>query len=160
MRLWRSRSALLQSFAVMELVLADFGNTFDNYGPEPHSCGITGTWPIRSIAHKNRHPSPDIEIYGLYTHLMSEPRPAIFIGHSMGCQVIIEFVDRYPELSKAIVLLLGTAGKALDTFGGNPNSPIIFQTIRALAFSIGPKLNRNFAPTLRSRIAWPFAVQT
>ena len=73
---------------------------------------------------------------------------------------IIEFACRYPEFSKALVLLLGTAGKALDTFGGNPNSPVIFRTIRALAFSVGPKINRIFSPTLRSRIAWPFAVQT
>lgn len=100
------------------------------------------------------------DLAGLYQHLTLTPRPAILIGHSMGCQVSIEFAHRYPALTKALVLLLGTAGRALETFGGNPNSPKIFKTVRALAFSIGPKLNRISAPVLRSRIAWPFTIKT
>lgn len=41
---------------------------------------------------------------------------AALIGHSMGCQVVLEFYRLFPERSAAVIPLLGSYGKPLDTF--------------------------------------------
>ncbi len=46
--------------------------------------------------------------------------PAILVGHSMGCQVILESYRRNPENVKALVLICGTFGKVTATFRGLP----------------------------------------
>ncbi len=41
---------------------------------------------------------------------------AIFIGHSMGVQVCLEYHRRHPDAVKALVLICGSHGYPLDTF--------------------------------------------
>ena len=46
--------------------------------------------------------------------------PAILVGHSMGCQVILESYRQNPENVRALILICGTFGKVTATFRGLP----------------------------------------
>lgn len=85
--------------------------------------------------------------------------PAIAIGHSMGCQVVLELRRRHPERVRALVLMLGTAGRALETFFDNPNSPRVMRTLDRVARFIGPRLNEFVHPWLESPLAWVVATR-
>lgn len=82
--------------------------------------------------------------------------PYILIGHSMGCQVILETYRLLREKISHLVLLLGTAGEALSTFGNFSHSPLVFRAIRRLLLTVGPRTNHISRPLLSSPIAWPF----
>lgn len=43
-------------------------------------------------------------------------KKAIFLGHSMGIQVLFNFYNRYPDKVMALVPCFGTFGRAIDTF--------------------------------------------
>ncbi|MEL6350111.1 MAG: alpha/beta hydrolase [Myxococcota bacterium] len=81
----------------------------------------------------------------------------ILIGHSMGVQVALEFRRRYPGRVQAMVLMLGTAGRALDTFFDWEHSPLVFRALRRLVSSLGPAANEIMRPALHSPLAWPVA---
>lgn len=50
--------------------------------------------------------------------------PAVFLGHSMGASVVLQFARHYPERVKRMVLANGTAKKPLETLlGGNYLGP-------------------------------------
>ena len=82
---------------------------------------------------------------------------ATFIGHSMGCQVLLEIAYRYPERFRGGVLLCGTPGRALDNF---QHTDLGF---RALPFirDLTAKFGKHVAPALRylvpSRIGYEVA---
>jgi len=92
----------------------------------------------------------------LYLHLFPQQSKAVLIGHSMGCQVLIEFYKQNPENTRSLILMLGTAGRALETFGDNPNSKHIFRVAHKIARRIGPRINHVIGPLIRSRLSWPF----
>lgn len=48
----------------------------------------------------------------------AELESAVLLGHSMGSQVILEAYRQYPARVKALVPMLGTAGKVLSSFLG------------------------------------------
>ena len=81
---------------------------------------------------------------------------SILIGHSMGCQVSLECQIQFPASVKSLILLLGTAGRALETFGDNPLSPYIFKVIHRVTHRIGSQINLYTSALVKSRIAWPF----
>ena len=83
--------------------------------------------------------------------------PAILVGHSMGCQVSLEHHRQHPERAAALVLMLGTAGRALDTFFDWSGSPRLFHLIHRLVFALGPAANEVMRPLLLSPLAWPVA---
>ncbi len=58
--------------------------------------------------------------------------PAVFVGHSMGCQVILEVALRHPERVAALVPMFGTVGRPLDTFFDLPNSRAGFDFVQRL----------------------------
>ena len=83
--------------------------------------------------------------------------PVVLIGHSMGCQVSLEFRRLFPARTRAIVLMLGTAGRALDTFFDWGHFPLVMKGIHKFAFKVGPRINDTLRPVLESPIAWQFA---
>jgi len=85
--------------------------------------------------------------------------PALLVGHSMGCQVALETRRRHPHLVGGLVLMLGTAGRALETFFDNPRSPLFFRMARRIIFAAGERSNDLIRPLLESPMAWKVATR-
>jgi len=97
------------------------------------------------------------DLHTVLSEIYANGQPAIFVGHSMGCQVILEYQQRYPHNTKALILMLGTAGRALTTFFDWHRSPTIFKAVHRLVFSYSPAANRIARSFLKSPLAWPIA---
>ncbi len=78
---------------------------------------------------------------------------AVFLGHSMGSQIILERTRQAPEQVMGLVSVLGTFGHPLDTFADLPVSRQIFDLIIATARA-WPRVFNAFASTL---VAQPWA---
>lgn len=83
--------------------------------------------------------------------------PAVLLGHSMGCQVILEFHHQSPERVRALIPMFGTFGRALDTFLGFPQSRQAFDAIRAVAPWLDRKAFRLMLPLYASPMAFAFS---
>ncbi len=81
---------------------------------------------------------------------------AVVCGHSMGCQVGLEAWRHHAPRIRGFVLILGTAGRALETFADNPRSPFFFKLAGKLVARLGERTHALARPILRSRIAWRF----
>ncbi|MEC7984773.1 MAG: alpha/beta hydrolase, partial [Myxococcota bacterium] len=92
----------------------------------------------------------------IYQNLFPDRPEVILLGHSMGCQVSLEFQRRNPDITQAMVLILGAAGRSLDTFANSKLSPYIFRIVHRLIKATGPQTNRLTRPLLLSPLAWPF----
>lgn len=73
-------------------------------------------------------------------------RKALFVGHSLGTQVVLEFYKTYPRYVGGIVSCLGTFGRPMDFFYNSPFSKYIFEICTDLSL-IFPKQS-NFISTL------------
>lgn len=68
---------------------------------------------------------------------------AVLAGHSMGCQVILEFTRRWPDKVAALVPTLGTYGKPVHTFLDAPiAAPIAFLVARWFVLRFPSRLAR------------------
>ena len=85
--------------------------------------------------------------------------PALVVGHSMGCQVALEFRRRYPAQVAGLITMLGTAGHGLRTFFDNPRSPTVIRTLHRLARRAGVGANEAVRPWLYSPVAWQAALK-
>lgn len=74
------------------------------------------------------------------------PDPAILVGHSMGCQVILEFALRWPKRTRALVPICGTFGRPLDTFFDASNARPAFDFVQKLARFGGRRGQRALFP--------------
>jgi len=101
-----------------------------------------------------RRHTQDLEL--MYQTLFPENPPVILTGHSMGCQVALEFQRRNPQSVRALILLLGAAGKSLETFGNSRYSQYIFRLTHKFIRNIGPTTNSITGRLVKSRLAWPF----
>ncbi len=80
--------------------------------------------------------------------------PVILLGHSMGCQVILEFTRRHPERVAALVPMFGTFGRPLDTFMDSPYSRKVFDVIHRVAGWGGKAGTRMLLPLYDSPFAF------
>ena len=80
--------------------------------------------------------------------------PVLLVGHSMGCQVVLEAQALGPARTAGLVLMLGSAGRTLSTFFDNPRSPQFFRAVDALVRALGPRAGEAVRPLLGSPVAW------
>lgn len=57
---------------------------------------------------------------------------AVCVGHSMGVQVALEMALRHPERVRAMILICGAPGRALDTFQDSDTGKRLLPHIKAL----------------------------
>ncbi|MFO1464465.1 MAG: alpha/beta hydrolase [bacterium] len=76
-------------------------------------------------------------------------KKALFIGHSLGTQVVLEFYRRHARYVAGIVSCLGTFGRPMDYFYNSPLSKYIFEVFTALGL-LFPKQS-NFVSQLLIR---------
>lgn len=86
--------------------------------------------------------------------------PAVMLGHSMGCQVILEYALQHPERVAGVVPILGTAGRVLDTFNGTSLSYYGFKGLRLLARQGGSRFTAIFRSLIGNPVAWQVALLT
>ena len=86
--------------------------------------------------------------------------PVVLLGHSMGCQVILEYAKQNPAGVRALVPMFGTFGRPLDTFMDNPNSRKIFAVIHRLTKAAGRSGTRWMRPLYASPIAFSVGKST
>jgi len=79
--------------------------------------------------------------------------PAVLLGHSMGCQVILEATKQQPRRVRALVPMFGTFGRPLDTFMDNPHSRKLFEVIHRLARLGGKRGTRLLLPLYANPLA-------
>lgn len=123
-------------------------------------------WDYRGHGRSSRQVDPNTTDLSIARHaddlalVLSEAqvnRPALVMGHSMGCQVALELARRHPDRVGALGLWLGTAGRTLHTFGGFSGSYLIFRMIHAFVMAQGRGVNRLNRVALNSPLAWQVA---
>jgi pimeloyl-ACP methyl ester carboxylesterase len=73
-------------------------------------------------------------------------KKALFVGHSLGTQVVLEFYRTYPKYVGGMVSCLGTFGRPMDFFYNSPFSKYLFEIFSSLGL-LFPKQS-NFISTL------------
>lgn len=82
---------------------------------------------------------------------------AVLLGHSMGCQVILEFARLFPDRVLGLVPMLGAYGHPADTFLDPRVGRTIYEGALKIGRTVPDLINVLSKATLRSPIAWPFA---
>ncbi len=78
---------------------------------------------------------------------------AVLLGHSMGCQVILEAHRQQPARVAGLVPMFGTFAKPLETFLDLPQSAVIFRWIQALTSGRPRAAYRALLPLYASPLA-------
>jgi pimeloyl-ACP methyl ester carboxylesterase len=128
------------------------------------------TWDYRGHGRSSPPPEPvddaDLSIARCAADLQAVldatgvSEPPILIGHSMGCQVILEYAVRHPGQVRALVPMFGTFGRPLDTFLDSPLSKPAFAMLHRAAKAGGRAGARMLLPLYDSPVAFPFAALT
>jgi pimeloyl-ACP methyl ester carboxylesterase len=79
---------------------------------------------------------------------------AVLLGHSMGCQVILEFARQQPHRVTGLVPMLGSAGRVLDTFYDSDKAARAYPFVFGLTEALGEGTSRMMEAALRSPLAW------
>ncbi len=122
------------------------------------------TWDYRGHGRSDPLPDPTTGDVTMPRHARdlltvldaAEVKEAMILGHSMGCQVALEAYRLAPERILGMVLVLGTAGRALETFMGNPRSPAYFRAAGRIIRRLGDRTHALVRPVLHSPVAWAF----
>jgi pimeloyl-ACP methyl ester carboxylesterase len=86
--------------------------------------------------------------------------PVILIGHSMGCQVLLQYAVDHPTDVRAMVPMLGTFARPLDTLLDSPYSKRIFDVAHKAALGAGRGGRRWFRPLVGAPWALDLARRT
>lgn len=86
--------------------------------------------------------------------------PCVLLGHSMGCQVILEYTKQFPHRVRALVPMFGTFARPLDTFMDNPSSRRIFDVVNRIAGVTGKLGTRLIRPLYASPLAFSIGKRT
>jgi len=89
----------------------------------------------------------------------TDTKSAIFMGHSMGVQVVLEAYRRFGDRAAALVLVCGAPGHLLKTFRGTGSFENLLPTVRktiARAPRFFNAMSRVLVPT---RFAWNVATK-
>jgi len=87
-------------------------------------------------------------------------QPAVFLGHSMGCQVILEAWAHYPERIRALVPMFGTYARPMDTFMDSPRSRKVFDVVNKFAEWVGKPASRLLHPLYANPLSFDIAART
>lgn len=87
-------------------------------------------------------------------------QPATLIGHSMGSQVILEFYRRHPTRVAGLIPLLGTYGKAIDTFFDSSLVKYAFPVAFHVAVRVPWPIQAVTRWASHSRVTFPLASAT
>lgn len=78
---------------------------------------------------------------------------ALFVGHSLGTQVVLECYRTYPRYVAGVVSCLGTFGRPMDFFYNSPFSKYIFEVLTGLGL-LFPKQSSFISALLIKNPLW------
>jgi pimeloyl-ACP methyl ester carboxylesterase len=78
---------------------------------------------------------------------------ALFLGHSMGVQVVLEMAFRYPQRLRAGVLLCGAGGRVLDTFKHTSLGMRVLPVLKNLTARFQPAMTRMLRALMPTRLS-------
>jgi pimeloyl-ACP methyl ester carboxylesterase len=82
---------------------------------------------------------------------------AVLLGHSMGCQVILEFYRLFPDRVLGLVPMLGAYGHPADTFIDPRVGRAMYRGAYAIASRIPDLISVGMRMSLRKPLAWQLA---
>lgn len=82
---------------------------------------------------------------------------AIVLGHSLGCQVVLELYRLFPDRVLGLVPMLGAFGHPADTFLDPRVGHYLYRAAYEVATRVPGAMNIASRLALRSPLAWPFA---
>ncbi len=83
---------------------------------------------------------------------------AVALGHSMGCQVLLEFWHQSPDRVAGLVPICGPYGRPIDSFFDFPQiSHPVFAAFHAVATNYPRELESIVRPLMRTRIPYEIA---
>jgi pimeloyl-ACP methyl ester carboxylesterase len=103
------------------------------------------------------------DLRALLHHLRDEGKltlPALLAGHSMGCQVILEYATRHPDEVRALVPICGSYGRPLDTFQGKGAFRPVFEKALAWVEKYPNASEAVWRQGFRSPFGWSIASRT
>jgi pimeloyl-ACP methyl ester carboxylesterase len=77
----------------------------------------------------------------------------VFLGHSMGVQVVLEMAFRYPHRVRAGVLLCGAGGRVLDTFKHTDLGMRVLPILKGLTNRFRPTVTRILRALMPTRLS-------
>ncbi|MCB9664181.1 MAG: alpha/beta hydrolase [Alphaproteobacteria bacterium] len=83
--------------------------------------------------------------------------PVILMGHSMGCQVILEAWHQQPDRVRALVPMFGTAGRPLDTLLHVSFSKTLVRGLARVTERLGRSAYRLLLPLYASPVTLSFS---
>ncbi len=83
--------------------------------------------------------------------------PAVFFGHSMGTQVVLDFAVEHPTRVAGLVPVCGSYGRVLDTFHDNGLAAAVFPGLRELALRYSGVVQNVWSRVLASQVSYLFA---
>jgi pimeloyl-ACP methyl ester carboxylesterase len=86
---------------------------------------------------------------------IGQTAPVVLLGHSMGCQVILEFAHQHPDRTAALIPMFGTFEHPMNTFMDSPMSRPAFDVLLRLVLRGGRPAARFLLPLYDSPIAAP-----
>ena len=86
-----------------------------------------------------------------------EVEQAVLLGHSMGCQVILEFARLFPQRVAGLVPILGAYGRPADTFIDPRVGQAAYKTAYKVATKFPGLVSTGMRLTLRRPVMWQAA---
>jgi pimeloyl-ACP methyl ester carboxylesterase len=85
---------------------------------------------------------------------------AVFFGHSMGTQVILDYAVENPDRVAGLVPMCGSYGRVLDTFHDNGMLAAVFPSARDLILRFPALAQTVWRTVVSSEVAYQFALAT
>jgi pimeloyl-ACP methyl ester carboxylesterase len=86
--------------------------------------------------------------------------PAVLVGHSMGCQVILEYVLTHPADVAAVIPICGSHGRPLDTFRDTPAFKRLLSPLITAADAAPRVVGALWSRAMTSPLSWTVASRT
>lgn len=123
------------------------------------------TWDYRGHGHSSAPPEPFIEAdlsiqrsaddLTAVLEAAQVTGPIVLVGHSMGCQVALEYTHQHPSRVSGLILMFGTPGRPLACLLDSPlAAPAVRWLQRATAWG-GRRANRLWLALVASPFAFP-----
>ena len=86
--------------------------------------------------------------------------PVVLVGHSMGCQVILEYALTHPEDVAALIPICGSHGRPLDTFQDTPAFKRLLSPLISAADSAPRVVGALWSRAMKNPFSWSVASRT